>query len=160
MTNRQQWHKVDKSTYLRQVGEDFAASRLWMAVVPSGALAAAGCIFDPVWLMVLLVAVCLVAPLLLVLLYFNYSMTPEAIAAIRPHTTEIDAHGNITMHFMPDEETGRSYRPLTITANSIGEFEERGNGFMVARVKGKPFRYVFLPVQGNENLLPAPAEMD
>lgn len=137
------WHKTDKSTYMRLVAEDFLTDRWWIAAVTVAALLTAGYYAGPVWYMVLLVVACLVAPALLAVLFINYSLTPEAVAAIRPNRIDIDPKGNINVTFRPDDE--REYAPYCLSADDIAGIEERTD-FKVVRIKGRPYRYIIIPL--------------
>lgn len=138
---------------MKLVAEDLLTARWWLFLVPVALLAAAGWLIDPVWFMVLLMVICIVIPSVMMFIYFNYSMTPEAVSAIRPHTNAIGPDGDITLEFKPDDDTERTYKPFIVRADEISSVEQHGK-FVVIRLLNRPYRYVFLPLDEFRHLLP------
>lgn len=139
------WFHTTKNKYMSLVAQDFLADHWWALVLPIALMTIIGCWYNPVFFMVLLAFVCLVLPLLVMLLYFSYSLTDEAIASIRPHTAEVSSGGDVKILFRPDPETARSYAPISVKANDIDTTEVNGDD-LVIKLKNKPYRYITLPL--------------
>lgn len=139
------WFQTSKGTYMSVVAGEFLADH-WLALsMPILILTAAGCWISPLFFMVLLIVVCLVVPLLMMALYYSYSLTDEAIAAIRPHKAEITTQGDVILSFKPDSETGREYPELIVKSDQITSSEINGDN-LILKLRDKPYRYVILPL--------------
>ena len=139
------WFQTPKNTYMSIVAGEFLSDH-WLALsMPVLILAVAGCWFSPLFFMVLLIVACLIVPLLMMVLYYSYSLTDEAIAAIRPHKVETTPHGDVILTFKPDSETGREYPALVVKADQISSSEINGDN-LILKLRGKPYRYVILPL--------------
>lgn len=131
---------------MRTVIEEWLMSRWWIPALPLAAIIVAAIETGDLRLWVLVpVLVCLLVPFMMVIVYYSYSLTPEAIAAIRPHLTRVSADGSITLLPVPAEtEDGRRLPELHILAREIAEVEE-SSGHIIVRIKDKPFRFVIIP---------------
>lgn len=132
---------------MRIVIEEWLMSRWWIPALPLAAIIVAAIETGDLRLWVLVpVLVCLLVPFMMVMVYYSYSLTPEAIAAIRPHLTRVSADGSITLLPVPAEtEDGRRLPELHIPAREIAAVEESADHIIV-RIKDKPFRFVIIPV--------------
>lgn len=139
-------HSVTTGTYMRTVIEEWLMSRWWIPALPLAAIIVAAIETGDLRLWVLVpVLVCLLVPFMMVIVYYSYSLTPEAIAAIRPHLTRVSADGSITLLPVPAEtEDGRRLPELHIPAREIAAVEESADHIIV-RIKDKPFRFVIIP---------------
>lgn len=134
---------------MRLVVEDWLLSRWWLLALPLGALVAAAWKTGDLRLwMVVPVLTCLIFPLIMVYLYYSYALTPEAVAAIRPHYTLVSADGSITLVHAPEHDNEKRLPQLHLSAKSIASIEENASRRIV-RIKQKPFRFIIIP-----NILP------
>ena len=141
---------------MRLVLEEWIISRWWTLALPLAAVSVAAYITGDLRLWVLVpVLICLLFPLLLVVLYYTYAVTPEAVAAVTPHLTRLGEDGSLTL--IPEPATTAQGRPLPvlhIPADRIETIEEHGDRTIVS-LSGKPFRFVIIPTphnQENENV--------
>ncbi len=139
------WFQTSKSTYMSIVAGEFFADH-WLALsIPILILTAAGFWYNAAFFMVLLIVACLIIPLLMMVLYYSYSLTDEAIAAIRPHRVETTPQGDVILTFKPDLETGREYPAFVVKSDQISSSEINGDN-LILKLKDKPYRYVILPL--------------
>lgn len=131
---------------MRIVIEEWLMSRWWIPALPLAAIIVAAIETGDLRLWVLVpVLVCLLVPFMMVIVYYSYSLTPEAIAAIRPHLTRVSADGSITLLPVPAEtEDCRRLPELHIPAREIAAVEESA-GHIIVHIKDKPFRFVIIP---------------
>lgn len=131
---------------MRLVIEEWLISRWWIPALPLAAVIVAAIETGDLRLWVLVpVLVCLLLPLMMVMVYYSYSLTPEAIASIRPHLTRMSADGSLTLIPVPAQtEDGRRLPELHIPANGIAAIEESADR-MIIRIKDKPFRFIIIP---------------
>lgn len=99
---------------------------------------------DPRFWFVLPIVVCLVLPPIIGIIIYSYALTPEGVAAVRPHRVDEHPDGSLTLSFDPDPETGRTYSPLHVSRAEIKSVEERPDRRIV-HLKDKPFRFIILP---------------
>ncbi len=141
---------------MRLVAEEWLLSRGWLVALPIAALAfAAYQTGDSRLWVVIPVLVCLILPLVMVMIYYKYALTPEAIAAVWPHRVRISADGSLTLlPEPPAPDSPAAPRPeLRISARDIKTIDERASRFII-HLKNKPFRYVIISKihPENENL--------
>jgi len=118
----------------------------WLALsIPVLIMIVAGFWYNPLSFMVLLIVTCLIVPLLIMVLYYSYSLTDEAIAAIRPHRAETTPQGDVILTFKPDAETGCEYPAFVVKSNQISSSEINGDN-LILKLRDKPYRYVILPL--------------
>ena len=130
---------------MRLVFENWLLGRGWLFALPVAAMVAlAGKTGDLRLWVVVPVLTCMFIPLIVAFVYYSYSLTPEAVAAIRPHRVALGADGSLTLTPEPDPETGRQLPALRLPADEIAQVEERPRRFIV-HIKSKPFRYIIIP---------------
>lgn len=138
-------HSISTSAYMRLVFTEWLLSRGWLIALPIAAIAFAAWKTGDLRLWVVVpVLVCLIVPLILVMLYYSYALTPEAISAVRPHKTRLSADGSLTLIPEPDPESGRSFPELKVAANDIETVDERADRFII-HIKNKHFRFIIIP---------------
>lgn len=131
---------------MRLVGEDWLAKHWWTFLVPFVPAIWGAVTGDTRLYIVAAILLFLCIPLFLARIYYLYSLTPEAIASVRPHCTVRNTDGSVTLHFRPDADAGREYSPLTVRPSDINLIEER-YGLKVFHLNGKPFRYITIPIE-------------
>ena len=141
---------------MRFVAEEWLLSRGWIVARPIARLAIAAYRTGNFRLWVVIpVLVCLILPLIMVGIYYKYSLTPEAIAAVWPHRVRVSADGSLTLlPQAPAQDSPAAPRPeLRVPASEIKTIDERSSRFII-HLKNKPFRYIIIPkIQPqNENL--------
>ncbi len=120
-------------------------SRYWPALVlPVAICVAIGLVFDPAFTFVAFMLLCIVLPMVMMMLYFNHALTPEASMAVRPHIMAIGPDSGIDVTFAPDPVTGREYTPVHIDWQEISQAEIRSDD-VVLRFHDRNFRYVIIP---------------
>ncbi len=130
---------------MRLVFENWLISRGWVVALPLVALIAAAYLTGDLRLwMVVPVLICLIVPLLMVFVYYSYSLTPEAAAAIRPHRLRRESDGALTLTADADPEAGSKALSLRVEAADIAEVEEQASRLII-HLKDKPFRYIIIP---------------
>lgn len=135
---------------MRQVIEEWLMSRLWIFALPVAAIIIAAIATGSLRLWVLCpVVICLLLPPAILMVYYSYSLTPEAIAAIRPHLTRVNDDGSLTLIPLPaTTEDGITLPHLHIPVDEIASVEESTDRIIV-RIKNKPFRFVIIPTKTN-----------
>lgn len=138
-------HCVSTGAYMRLVIEEWLLDRGWLPALPvAGAIMAAWITGDSRLWVVVPVLICLILPLVLAFVYYAYSLTPEAAAAIRPHLTRVDPDGSLTLIPVADAESDVRLPVLHVGADEIKSVEERSSQRIV-RLHGKPFRFIIIP---------------
>lgn len=133
---------------MRLVIEEWLMNHWWIPALPLAAIAFAAIETGDLRLWVLVpVLVCLLFPLMMVMVYYSYSLTPEAAAAIRPHLTRVSADGSLTLLPQPaTTDEGKRLPELHIPAREISAVEESADQIIV-RIKDKPYRFVIIPTK-------------
>ncbi|MDE6535142.1 MAG: hypothetical protein K2K82_03935 [Muribaculaceae bacterium] len=149
-------HKVSTGAYMRLVAEEWLLSRGWLVVLPIVGLALAAYHTGDFRLWVVIpVLVCLILPLIMVVIYYKYSLSPEAIASVWPHRVRVSADGSLTLlPEPPAEDSGAAPRhELRVHAKEIKAIDERSSRYII-HLKNKPFRFIIIPktYPENENL--------
>lgn len=136
---------------MRLVFVNWLMSRGWLFALPLAALAAAAYLTGDLRLwMVVPVLICLILPLMMLFVYYSYSLTPEAAAAIRPHSLRLGPDGSLTLAADADPEAGAKALRLHVAAEEIAEVEEQPSRLII-HLKDKPFRYIIIPnIQPNQ----------
>lgn len=138
---------------MRLVAEEWLLARGWLLAAPIVGLAfAAYQTGDSRLWVVIPVLVCLILPLVMVTLYYKYSLTPEAIAAVWPHRVHVSVDGSLTLIPEPtDDET--SPRPrMVVPAGEIKNVDRRASRCII-HLKNKPFRYVIIKIHPENEIL-------
>ncbi|MDE6314945.1 MAG: hypothetical protein K2L71_00595 [Muribaculaceae bacterium] len=137
-------HRIPANRYMTTVSEEWLA-RYWPALaLPVAICVAIGLIVDPAFTFVAFMLLCIILPFVMMMLYFNYALTPEATMAVRPHVLSVDQVSGIDVTFAPDPVTGREYSPVHLDWQEVSKAEIRSND-VVLRLHGRNFRYVIIP---------------
>lgn len=126
------------------VAQDWILSHWWVLLLPAILFWWAVVKADARLFMTASVLLCLIAPVLILIIYLGYALTPEAVAATRPHITLRHPDGSIELQFQPDPDTGRLYHPLIISAQNIESCQEQSRRTII-RLKNQHFRYIIIP---------------
>ncbi len=137
------WQRTPPREYMTLVAHDWILSRWWVLLIPGGLFWAATVQASARLFMTASVVLCLIAPMVLLAIYLGYALTPEAIAATRPHITLQHPDGSLELQFQPDPETGREYRPLLVPASLIASRTEQARRTIVRL--NTQFRYIIIP---------------
>lgn len=126
------------------VSEEWLA-RYWPALaVPVASCIVVGMTIDHAFTFVAFMLLCLVLPFVMMMLYFNYALTPEATMAVRSHALTADAAKGIDVTFEPDRLTGRKYKSVHLDWSDVSEAEIRSTD-VVLRFHDRNYRYIIIP---------------
>lgn len=81
---------VSRSKFLMLMAECYALRPLTALAIAALVAAALGIAIDLRWLIIGLMVVCIVTPMVIAFLYFNYGLRPESFVNIVPHTVRIE----------------------------------------------------------------------
>lgn len=137
-------HRISSHRYMTTVGEEWFARYWWALVLPVGICLAIGAMVDVAFTFVAFIILCLVIPPLMMMLYYNYSLTPEASAAVRLHTLTVSPAGGLAIDFAPDAESGRQYSPIHVDWNEVSHVDVRSHDVVISLVR-RPYRYLIIP---------------
>lgn len=111
--------------------------RWWWSLALPVAVCAALSLWQPVWLFVALMLLCLLAPAVLAFIYYNYALSPQAVATLAPRTVAVDSQG-LTL---TDTATGKTER---INKSNIAGVEDTGRCFIVNFTKPR-YHHLTIP---------------
>lgn len=80
----------------------------------------------------------------MMMLYFNYAITPEAAMAVRPHIIKIDIRRGIDIEFADNLDTGRTYSPVHIDWQEIDTVEYRSSDAAIT-FRNRNYRFLIIP---------------
>lgn len=134
--------------YMRAVSELWLGRWWWTLVLPVCACFALAAAVNVAFTFVGFMLLFLIAPMVLMFLYFSHALTPEARMAILPHRVRVDASG-IDVEFPADDEAGESARrepSRHFAAEDILSVERRSQDVMVM-LKGRSYRFMLVPYE-------------
>lgn len=137
-------HRISANRYMTTVSEEWLARYWWALAIPVIACLAVGMFINPAFTFVAFMILCIVIPFVMMMLYFNYALTPEATMAVRPHTVTVDPERGIDVNFAPDPVTGREYRPVHLDWSEVSHAEVR-SADVVLRFRRHNYRYMIIP---------------
>lgn len=137
-------HRISANRYMTTVSEEWLGRYWWTLAIPVVACLAVGALVNTAFTFVAFMLLCLVLPFVLMLLYFNYALTPEATMAVRHHSVTIDPDSGIDIDFQPDELTGREFSPVHLGWDDVSEAEIRSSD-VVLKFNRRNYRYMIIP---------------
>ncbi|MDE7387754.1 MAG: hypothetical protein K2M97_00720 [Muribaculaceae bacterium] len=137
-------HRISSHRYMTTVGEEWFARYWWVLVLPVGICLAIGITVDAAFTFVAFIILCLVIPPAMMMLYYNYALTPEASAAVRPHTLSVSPAEGLDIEFAPDAESGRSFDPIHVDWNEVSHVDVRSHDVVISLAR-RPYRYLIIP---------------
>ncbi len=143
-------HRISANRYMTTVSEEWLGRYWWTLALPVVACLAVGAIVNAAFTFVAFMLLCLVIPFVLMMLYYNYALTPEATMAVRPHTVTLDPVSGIDLHFLPDPESGREYKPMHLDWDQVSGVEVRSSD-VVLKFHRRNYRYVIIPYFALDN---------
>lgn len=147
-------HRISVSRYMSTVMEDWLGRYWWILAIPVAGCLAVGAFVNMAFTFVAFMFLCLVVPFIMMLIYYNYALTPEATIAVRPHWVSLNPDSGIDVEFRPDPETGREYKPVHIDWAQISSVESRSSDVVIKFHHGG-FRYLIIPFFALNNDDPA-----
>lgn len=137
-------HRISANRYMTTVSEEWLGRYWWTLALPVAACLAIGTLINVAFTFVAFMLLCLVLPFIMMMLYFNYALTPEATMAVRPHTISMDPEKGIDVNFRPDPETGKEFKPVHLDWSEVSEVETRSSD-VVLKFHRRNYRYVIIP---------------
>lgn len=127
------------SGYVRRVGLALLARWWWAWLLPVAACCVAATV-EAVWIFVALMLVCLLYPGLVMFIYMNYALSPEARRTLLPHTVTLAPDG-LTVNYHDDRNTP----PETFTREDITSVE-CGRNDIVFHLRTPRYHHIAIPV--------------
>lgn len=137
-------HHISAHRYMVTVAESWLGRHWWTLALPVAACLAIGATVNVAFTFVAFVLLCLVLPFIMMMLYFNYALTPEAAMAVRPHTVRIHPTDGIDVEFMPNPDNGRTYAPVHISWLEVQAAEKRSSDVAIT-FRNRCYRYLIIP---------------
>lgn len=126
------------------VAEAWLGHYWWVLALPVITCFAVGSVINVAFTSVSFVLLCLILPLIMMMLYFNYAITPEAAMAVRPHIIKIDIRRGIDIEFADNPDTGRTYSPVHIDWQEIDTVEYRSSDTAIT-FRNRNYRFLIIP---------------
>ena len=139
-------------------------ARVWpLIAIPVVIMLAVGAFYDSRWLFVALIALFIVAPMVLSLVYTRYLLTPEAARAVMRQSARLDADGSLCIPYLPplrrvkvDTPDGPEVRYETVEPSSPLPPPERfspddvaavtaNSSYRIYRLRRQPLRRILIP---------------
>lgn len=127
------------SAYVRHVGLQLLWRWWWAWAIPVAACFIAAC-FEAVWAFVGFMLLFLLYPGLVLLVYYRYAFSPEAVNSLQPRTVTI-TDKSLTVTYTGE----RRIAPRTYTAKDI-KGVETGRGHVVFDFRRPPHHHISIPL--------------
>lgn len=139
-------YRTPAHRYMRSVAEEWLGAWWWALALPVAACLSVGAVINVTFTFVAMMLIFLVAPLIMLFLYYNYALTPEAIMAVRPHEVTIDREQGIDVSFEPHPESGRTYPPVHIGWGDVHDVEYNPTEIIV-KLHRSGYRLLIIPYE-------------
>lgn len=126
------------------VSEEWLGRYWWTLALPVAACLAIGTFVNAAFTFVAFMLLCIVLPFVMMMLYFNYALTPEATMAVRHHSVTLDPVAGIDVEFQSDPDTGREFTPVHLCWDDVSEAEIRSSD-VVLKFNSRNYRYMIIP---------------
>lgn len=127
------------SGYVRRVGMAMLARRWWAWLLPVVACCVAA-VWEAVWIFVALMLVCLLYPGLVMFIYMNYALSPQARRTLLPHDVILTDDG-ITVRYHDERKTA----PESFSRKDIVS-AECGRRDIVFHLRRPRYHHITVPV--------------
>lgn len=127
------------SAYVRHVFVAWLCRWWWVWALPIAACVVGAC-FDFVWVFVALMIICLLYPGLLMMIYFNYALSPEARRTLLPRRVTISDKPDITITYEDDRTPAE-----VIGAADVKDVEFGGSNVTITLLKPR-YHHITVPV--------------
>lgn len=145
-----EYFTVRPGVYARHLLAIFIERWWWMFVIPMAALLLLG-MTDVRWLIVALMLLLVVSPGVLLLVYFNYALTPDTARRVLPQRVIVnDSEGFVIEYAQPDD-FGHRHPDEHISADRILRIDDAGS-MIVLRLKSSPYSIIILPTEVAETM--------
>ncbi len=148
---------ISPGTYVRTILGIWASQWWWAILIPPASLATLGVVLNPAFYYIALMLLFLIYPGVLVLIYFNYALTPEARAEIIPHRLTF-RHEAISIEYFKSgtDNDGNNIFILesesTVNASDITDITHTRTK-TVLRLQSRRIRIIIVPYTASENII-------
>lgn len=136
-------YQTGPHTYMRAVAEMWLGRWWWIMIIPLGVCFGIGATINVAFAFIGFMAIFLLAPMIIMFLYFAHALTPEASMAILPHEVTASDSG-LDVTFVTSGEDDRQYPPVHIDWDDVKSVEWRGNDIMI-HLTGTSYRFLLIP---------------
>lgn len=138
-------YQTDAHTYMRAIAEMWLGRWWWIMIIPIAVCFGLGATVNAAFAFIGFMAIFLIAPLVIMFLYFAHALTPEARMAILPHKVAAGDSG-LTVTFVTLNDDDRRFPAVHIGWNDIRSLEWRSNDMMI-HLNGTSYRFLLIPYQ-------------
>lgn len=143
-------HKVHPNVIARFLMTSWVKRNWWWIIVPPvTAVIIAAATHDLRFLFVALIWIFLVAPPIMIIVYFYHALSPEARYSIRLHTITTTPQG-ITVSYPPEPQEEDTDKPTTFPDDFIPWDQITKvlikSGHMALQLNGRAYTYILIPL--------------
>lgn len=148
---------ISPGTYVRTVLSIWASQWWWAILIPPAAFATLGAAFNPAFCYIALMLLFLIYPGVLVIIYFNYALTPEARAEIIPHRLTF-RHESISIEYFKSKTDNDGNKIFilesqsTVKASDIIDIAHTRTK-TILRLQSRRIRIIIVPYTASANSL-------
>lgn len=147
MEEEKAYFQVSSTVYVRELAGIWMSRHWWILVLIPAAFAVAG-LYDSRWLIVALMVLMILTPGIMMIVYFNFALSPEIARRTLRQTFAAGPEG-FTVSFLPHEESGYSPEPEHIAFADIRGIDDTGKYFIV-RLRRSPYSIMIFPTSLTE----------
>lgn len=142
-------YQTEAHTYMRAVAEMWLGRWWWAMIIPVAVCFGLGATVNVAFAFIGFMVIFLIAPMVIMFLYFAHALTAEARMAILPHQVEATDNG-LTVTFVPMNEGDREFPAADIAWTDVKALEWRNHDIMI-HLKGTPYRFLLIPYSAMNN---------
>lgn len=124
--------------YVRRIMAMWLGRWWWTMALPV-ALTALLSVIEAVWLFVALMILCLLVPAVIAMVYYNYALTPQAVATLELKIVSI-SDNSLVVTYCDKEKTEKIFR------SNIKSVEDTGK-LLVVRLKNPEYSHLAIPLK-------------
>lgn len=134
--------RLKPGRYVRLAAGIWLGKWWWVFLLPLLALGVMA-MGDIVYLVAIFALICIVYPGIMMLMYFDHALRPEAAFATLPHKIEVSDKG-LCITYFPAEEGARCPKPRFIPIEMIDVVEDNGHSWTIT-LKSSKYDFIEVP---------------
>lgn len=146
MVDYNKYFCVKPAIYVRELMSIWMWKYLWLIALPLIVFIVLGC-YDTRWLIVALMMLMIVLPGVMLIVYFNFALTPDTARRTLPQSISVSDSG-INLTYLPHPESGYTPEAEHVTFADIKAIDDTGM-YLILRLRQSPYSIIILPASAS-----------